>query len=645
MKHKKTHNPRHQAVTGLVYLGRGRRKRLYLRCADGKEHPIAPRQGIPVFPGDRVRAELHRPEWAVFRRGRRPVADVFEAQIIEVMERTGGVVLGRYQSSRQRAWISPKDAEAVMPLEVEVRPDIPEGAMVAVELGNNPAVISGKIVMVWENPGDPRALLEQVIYEKDLPREFPEAVLREAGAFPEGIPAQERARRVDLTRLPVVVIDPADAKDHDDGVSWEPKPGGGGRLGVHIADVSWFVRPGSALDAEAIARGVSVYLPDRVLPMLPPRLSADLCSLLEGKERLARTVFLDIDSEGIVRGGEACESVIKPAAGMSYEEVWGIIEQGDGKHPLSATLKAMDAVATKMRARRFREGSLDFDLPETKVMMAASGEPEKVVLKKTNRSHWLIEEFMISANEFTGHALAKKGLGIWRVHEPPDLEDITELDAFLEGFGVKFRRGPRSRDVDPQDLQRILEHFRGTREEYVVHRKVLQAMKLARYSEFLDGHFGLALEAYTHFTSPIRRYADLVVHRLLSGGEDGRYTVRRLGEVASGVSMLERRATDAERECIRLMILRYLSKKLGEAFEGTVSRVENLGAFVELDGMGLEGLLRNGEMSPEAFRISRDRLSMRGGRSGMTVRVGQRVRVILARVDQENRQVDLALEG
>jgi ribonuclease R len=645
MKHKKSRSSRLQAVSGILYLGRGRRKRLYLRSDDGREHPVGPKQGMPVFPGDRVRAELHRPEWAVFRRGRRPVGDVFEAQVIEVTERTGGVVLGRYHASRMRAWISPKDAEAVMPVEVQVRPDIPEGAMVAVELGKNPAMISGKIVMVWENPDDPRAVLEQVIYEKDLPREFPGEVLREAGAFSENIPADERARRTDLTRLPVVVIDPADAKDHDDGVSWEPRPGGGGRLGVHIADVSWFVRPGSALDAEAIARGVSVYLPDRVLPMLPPRLSADLCSLLEGKERLARTVFLDIDSGGVVQGGEACESVIKPAAGLSYEEVWAVIGGGEGRHPLEATLKAMDAVATKMRERRFREGSLDFDLPETKVNLGANGEPETVTLKKTNRSHWLIEEFMIAANEFTGHALAKKGLGIWRVHEPPDLEDISELDAFLEGFGVKFRRGTRSSDVSPQELQAILGRFRGTREEYVVHRKVLQAMKLARYSELLDGHFGLALEAYTHFTSPIRRYADLVVHRLLAGREDGRYTVRRLGEVAQGVSLLERRATDAERECIRLMILRYLAGKLGQVFEGTVSRVENMGAFIELDGMGLEGLLRNGEMSPEAFRISRDRMSMRGGRSGMTVHVGQRVRVVLARVDRENRQVDLALEG
>ena len=645
MKHKRSHSPKLQLVTGMLYVGRGRRKRLYLRCEDGKEHPAAPRQGMPVFPGDRVRAELHRPEWAIFRRGRRPVSDVYEAQVVEVIERTGGVVLGRYHSSRQRAWISPKDAEIVMPVEVENRPYIPEGAMVAAELGKNPAIISGKIVMVWENPDDPRAVLEQVIYEKDLPREFPDAVIREVAAFSETIPPAERARRVDLTGLKVVVIDPADAKDHDDGVSWEPHPGGGGRLGVHIADVSWFVRPGTALDAEAIARGVSVYLPDRVLPMLPPRLSADLCSLLEGQERLARTIFLDVDSEGVVQGGESCESVIKPVAGLSYEEVWAVIEKGDGKHPLSATLKAMDEIAVIMRARRFREGSLDFDLPETKVIIGANGEPDSVILKRTNRSHWLIEEFMISANEYAGHALAKKGLGIWRVHEPPDIEDITELDTFLEGFGVKFRRGPRSRDVDPQDLQKILAHFRGTREEYIVHRKVLQAMKLARYSEFLDGHFGLAREAYTHFTSPIRRYADLVVHRLMSGGEDGRYTVRRLGDVAMGVSLLERRATDAERECIRLMILRYLAGKLGQTFEGTVSRVENMGAFVDLDGMGLEGLLRNGEMSPESFRISRDRMTMRGGRSGMTVRVGQRVRVVLARVDRESRQVDLALEG
>ncbi len=470
------------------------------------------------------------------------------------------------------------------------------------------------------------------------------AALAEADRFPDRIEPAELARREDLRGLEVIVIDPADAKDHDDAVSWEPEPGGGGRLGVHIADVSWFVRPGSALDSEALARGVSAYLPDRVLPMLPPRLSGDLCSLVEGKDRLARTVFIEYDSRGNTRGGRICESVIRPAAGLDYDTVWGLLSDAGARHPRAAALRAMDEFAQVLRRRRFAAGSLDFNLGERKVELDAQGEPARVSMRRTNRAHWLIEEFMIAANEFTGHALARAGLGIWRIHEPPDMDDVAELEEFLAGFGVKLRRGTSGRSLRPQDFQAVLERFRGTREEFVVHRKVLQALKLARYAEFNEGHFGLALKDYTHFTSPIRRYADLAVHRLLAGRGEGRYTVRKLGEVARLVSGLERRAEEAERDCVGMLVMRLLAKRLGETVEGTVSRLEKWGAFVDLDDMGVEALLRSDDISRDRFRVSRDGMSMRGKRSGVTVQVGQRVRAIIARVDARLRQVDLAPE-
>jgi len=640
MKHKS------QRVSGVLYAG-GRRRKLFLRDDSGREFPVGPRLTMPAFPGDRVKAELVTPEWVRFRHGRRgnrpaPV----EAQIVEVVFRGRGTIIGKYHTTKSRAWLAPRDAGAVAPLEVEVRPDVPEGATVAVEVGRHPGIFSGKITAVWKDPDDPRAVLEQVVYERELPREFPEAVLAEAAAFPEEIPADEAAARRDLRKLEVVVIDPADAKDHDDAVSWEPRPGGGGRLGIHIADVSWFVRPGTALDAEAIARGVSVYLPDRVLPMLPPRLSGDLCSLLEGRDRLARTVFIDMDAAGKATGGEICASVIRPASGMSYDGVWEILEGRDNRHPRAGTLRAMDAIATRLRATRFENGSLDFDLPETKVILDTKGEPVEIALRRTNRAHWLIEEFMIAANEWTGKTLLRRGTGIWRVHEPPEMDDIIELEEFLAGFAVKLRRGSKSKDLDPRDLQAVLAKFKGTREEYVVHRKVLQALRLAVYSERNLGHFGLALDCYTHFTSPIRRYADLVVHRLLAteGHAPAPYHSRRLAEIAHGISELERRAEDAERECVRLMVLRYLSKKVGETVEGTVSRLEKFGAFMEIDGMGLEGLLRADDLAGGRFRVAHDGLSMRAHRSGTMVRVGQRVKATIVRVDLVTRQVDLVPE-
>lgn len=633
-------------VSGVLYVGRGKRRRLYLRDDAGREYPVGPRLSVPAFPGDRVKAELVKPDWAHYRRGRRgSMESPIEASIVEVVSRGRGTIIGKYHTTKSRAWISPRDAGAVAPLEVEVRSDVAEGAMVAVEVGRHPGIFSGKIVQSWGDPDAGRAQLEQVIYERELPREFPPAVLAEAEAFPGEVPREEISRRRDLRGLEVVVIDPADAKDHDDAVSWEPRPGGGGRLGVHIADVSWFVRPGTALDAEAITRGVSVYLPDRVLPMLPPRLSGDLCSLLEGKDRMARTVFLDIDAAGRVTGGEECASVIRPSSGMSYGEAWECIEGRDRKHPRAGVLVAMDALAGRMRKRRFDNGSLDFDLPETKVVLDKRGEPTGVELKRTNRSNWLVEEFMIAANEFTGRMLARAGTGIWRIHEPPDMDDVMELEEFLSGFGVKLRRGSRSMDLDPRDFNAVLARFKGTPEEYVVHRKVLQSLKLAVYSEKNSGHFGLGLECYTHFTSPIRRYADLVVHRLLSArpGTPPPYHTRRLAEMAKEISMLERRAEDAERECVRLLILRHLSRRLGDAFDGTISRLEKFGAFVELDGMGMDGLLRHGDLAPDRFQVARDGLSMRARHSRTTVKVGQRVRVVLSRVDIPNRQVDLVL--
>jgi len=287
-----------------------------VRDENGDNFEVAPRPGLLAFPGDKVRVELSSPKWARFRR-RRPFV---EANIVEVLERGQRALLGRYRVSNKRAWVIPKDRAVIAPLEVELRAGVPEGAMVAVDLGKNPGIINGTVAAVWTDPDAPHAVIEQLIYERDLPREFPQAVLHEAAGFPDQIPEEEMRGRLDLRGLELIVIDPSDAKDHDDAVSWEPATGGGGRLGVHIADVSYYVRPGTALDREACARGVSCYLTDRVLPMLPPRLSADLCSLQEGRDRMARTVFIDYDSGWRVTGGEMAESVIRPAALFSYEE-------------------------------------------------------------------------------------------------------------------------------------------------------------------------------------------------------------------------------------------------------------------------------------------------------------------------------------
>jgi len=645
-----------QTVTGTLRVTRGRFRRLVLEDEKGQSFPVAPREGLAAFPGDRVRAELSVPSWGFRRRRRGP--PVMEARLIEVVERGRGTLLGNYRVSRARAWVVPRDKDILPPIEVEPKAGLAEGTLVAVDLGRHPGIIDGKIAAAWPEPDAPASVIEQLIYERDLPREFPPRVLEEASRLPDRVPKDEAGRREDLRGLEVIVIDPADARDHDDAVSWEPKGHGGGRLGVHIADVSWYVRPGTALDEEARARGVSVYLTDRVLPMLPPRLSADLCSLMAGQDRLALSVLLDLDRDGQVLRGDLRETVIRPTVSLSYEEAWKTMQDSRSRHPNAKGLHALHAISTKMRERRFADGSLDFNFPETKVILGPDGEPAEIRQRMGDPSHWLVEECMIAANKWTGERLERSGRGIWRVHEPPAMEDVAELEEFLKGLGIKLRRGPASRDLHPKDFQAVLERFKGEREEYVVHRKVLQALRLAVYSAENKGHFGLALKTYTHFTSPIRRYADLLVHRMLRptgskgpggspgpNGSDGRYTVRTLGELAGQTSDLERRAQEGEWACTKLMVLRYLAKRVGETFEGTVSRVERYGAFVELDGIGQGGLVQLEEFGSDRFNVAPDGLSMRGSRSGRTVRVGSRVKVVVARVDTARGFLDLSLAG
>ncbi len=633
-----------ESFSGVVRAMRGKRPRLVIEDERGRRVEISPRQGITVLPGDRVKAELHSPAWARHRRRRRPIQ---EANVVAVLERGAKNLVGRYHASRQRAWVVPREAALVEPVQVELRPDIAENSVVAVALDTGRGALRGKVAAVWADDDSPTSEIEQLIYERDLPREFPAAVMREIERLPEEIRREDAAGRLDLRGLKILVIDPVDAKDHDDGVSLEKLPGGGVKLGVHIADVSHYVTPGSPVDEEARARGVSVYLTDRVLPMLPPALSSNLCSLLEGKDRLARSVFIEYDAAGRFQRAEMHSTVIRPAANMSYEEARAILEDDKSRSPHAQALKAMNQLARKLRSDRFARGSLDFHFPEIDIVLDERGEPKEIKSRVSDESHWLIEEFMIAANRLTGTELARKGTGIWRIHEPPSMEQVKELEEFLAGLGVKLRRGTKSKDLHPKDFQALLDRFRGKPEEYAVHRRVLTSLSLAVYSSRNLGHFGLALDNYTHFTSPIRRYADLIVHRLTDpkegAGKSGRYNPRKLEEISAQTSKLERRAQEAEWSCNKRMVLRYLGARLGMKLWGTVSKLEKFGAFVDLDGMDVGGLLPLEELGGRRFRISADGMSMRGGGVGRTFRVGERLEVVVAKVDRVRERLDLAL--
>jgi ribonuclease R len=429
-----------------------------------------------------------------------------------------------------------------------------------------------------------------------LPGAFPEEVEREAEAAAKPLTEDDLRAREDFRGAATITIDPADARDHDDAVSAEPLPGGGIRLWVHIADVAHHVRPGTALDREAAARGTSVYFPGSVIPMIPHALSSGACSLQEGQDRLVQSVGIDYTREASVAAVRFADGVVRSAARLTYEEAAAVMAspgalrgRGEGGGKAAFLLALLAPLARRLTEARIARGALDLDLPEVEFDPGKEGLGEALRARGRTDAHRLIEEFMLAANEAVARRLAGSGVpALYRVHEPPDRAEVEEVEAILEPLGVR-RKGGRSLAAR---LQHALARFRGRPEEPIVAKVVLRAMKLARYAAGRADHFGLALSHYTHFTSPIRRYPDLVVHRMLrglrgGGGADPLPDAERLGAVAAEASRLERRAEEAERAVDELLTAHHMRARLGEVFEGRVSGVVKTGLFVALEGKGL----------------------------------------------------------
>jgi ribonuclease R len=420
---------------------------------------------------------------------------------------------------------------------------------------------------------------------------------------------------------------------------------------VHIADVAHYVPEGSLLDQEAYLRGTSVYFPDRVVPMLPHPLSSRICSLVEGEERLTQTVVLELDVRGRVRDVEFHDGVIKSAARMTYQQVQAIV---DGDPALRSRFSAlvplferMDELAKLMRQMRRERGSLDLDLPETKLVLGPTGEMTGIVAAERLDSMRAIEEFMLAANEAVARRLSEAGAGaLYRIHEPPDPEKVEEFAELAASLG--YRVPPKLEEIRPQDFQLILRQIAGKPEEKLVSYLLLRTMKLARYHEENLGHFGLATEMYAHFTSPIRRYPDLVVHRALRRlrdrrGRDEGQLREALPEMGRHLSETERRASEAERELVEWKKVRFMADKLGERFTGYVTGVQSFGLFVELQEIYVQGLVHVSSMADDYYRFDERGHALRGENTGKTYRLGDRVGVQVVRVDLERRQVDLAL--
>ncbi|WP_054936139.1 ribonuclease R [Moorella stamsii] len=583
-----------------------------------------------------------------------------EGEIIRVLQRANRRVVGTFTATRHLSFVVPDDAH--LHQDILITPGNSLGARekdkVVVEITRWPEARrnpEGRVVEVLGQVGQPGVDVLSIIKKYDLEPEFPPEVLREADGLSKELGPRELAGRRDLRDWRLVTIDGADARDLDDAVSLELLPGGNYLLGVHIADVSFYVREGSALDREAFNRATSVYFVDRVIPMLPPRLSNDICSLNAGEDRLAMTALMTITPRGTVKDYELFPSIIRVRERMTYDAVRRILVDGDPElmeryRELVPDFQLMARLAAILKRRREKRGAIDFDFPEAKVELDDQGLPVAIIPRQRSVAEGIIEEFMIAANEVVARHLYELAVpAVYRVHEEPAPDKMEELNNFLAFFGLQIRPNREGR-FNPRAFQEILTAVKGRPEELVISTVMLRSMMHARYAGQCLGHFGLASPYYCHFTSPIRRYPDLVVHRILrETWSPGGLTPQRMAELdafvalaAAQASEREKVAEEAERETLDMKKVQYMERHVGATFTGAISGVVPYGFFVELENT-VEGLVHVSTLTDDYYHYQEDQLALVGEHTGKAFRIGQPVEVLVARVNVEARQVDFEL--
>ncbi len=580
-----------------------------------------------------------------------------EGNIVKILSHGLTQVVGTYDAAENFGFVIPDDAKIRQDIFVpkERSKGAVSGHKVIVEItdyGKNGKKPEGKVVEIIGHINDPGTDILSLIKAYDLPMEFPARVLNQAERVAKEVSSADMAGRMDIRDWQTVTIDGEDAKDLDDAITLT-KEDGIYHLGVHIADVTNYVQEHSALDAEALERGTSVYLVDRVIPMLPHALSNGICSLNQGENRLALSCIMKIDEKGRVIDHKIAETVICVDRRMSYTNVKKILEDRDPAvmeeyQDFVPMFLQMEELAGILRNKRKKRGSIDFDFPETKIYLDKEGHPTEILPYERNVATKIIEDFMLIANETVAEDFFWQQMPfVYRTHDNPDSEKIQKLSAFINNFGYAIHIGQD--EIHPKELQKLLQKIEGTPEELLISRLTLRSMKQAKYGVVSTGHFGLAAQYYCHFTSPIRRYPDLQIHRIIKDCLRGRMKESRIAhydkilpEVAKHSSETERRAEEAERETEKLKKAEYMSKRIGEVFEGVISGVTAWGLYVELPNT-VEGLVHITSLTDDYYEYLEETYELMGEATNRRYKLGQKVKVKAVRADTLLRTVDFEI--